>query len=253
MPLPFPPFGVRGKIFITPMWGGTRSVVEFCRRNGVPRLMFISSPSVYSGRGDRLNIREHDFDPENRLNNYIRSKIMAEQDARQFSGSVILRPRGLIGVGDTSIVPRLLHANDTIGIPLFHPAGRNIIDLTCVENVAYAARLAAEAPDAAGRTYNITNDDPRSLKSILDQVFAQLSQVPRYRRRKASVLYGVASILETAYRPFRLPGEPILTRYLVCTLAYSQVLDISAAKRDLGYAPIVSLDEGIARYVESLD
>lgn len=178
---------------------------------------------------------------------------MAEQDARQFSGSVILRPRGLIGVGDTSIVPRLLHANDTIGIPLFHPAGRNIIDLTCVENVAYAARLAAEAPDAAGRTYNITNDDPRSLKSILDQVFAQLSQVPRYRRRKASVLYGVASILETAYRLFRLPGEPILTRYLVCTLAYSQVLDISAAKRDLGYAPIVSLDEGIARYVESLD
>ena len=204
--------------------------------------------------------------------------------AAEFSGSVILRPRGLIGVGDTSIVPRLMHANDTIGIPVFrrhrqqifpkklgrlgrlrlpHPQllrlprrgqpGRTIIDLTCVENVAYATRLAAESPAAAGRIYNITNGDPRPVTDVVDELFTLLGAVPRYRRRNATVLYGVASLLELVYAMLRLPGEPPVTRYTVCALAYSQVLDISAARRDLGYEPIVSLDEGIRRYVESID
>ena len=264
--------------------GGTQAVVDFCRRNAVRRLIFISSPSIYSQRGDRFHITESDFDPNNRLNNYIRSKIRAEQVASEFSGSVILRPRGLIGVGDTSIVPRLVHANDTIGIPVFrrrhqqvfpkkpgrlgclrlpHPRlprfprrgqpGRTVIDLTCVENVAYATRLAAESPAAAGRVYNITNDDPRPVTDVVDELFTLLGTVPRYRRRNATVLYGVASLLELVYAVLRLPGEPPVTRYTVCALAYSQVLDISAARRDLGYEPIVSLDEGIRRYVESID
>ena len=87
----------------------------------------------------------------------------------------------------------------------------------------------------------------------MDELFTLLGAVPRYRRRNATVLYGVASLLELVYAVLRLPGEPPVTRYTVCALAYSQVLDISAARWDLGYEPIVSLDEGIRRYVESID
>ena len=119
--------------------------------------------------------------------------------------------------------------------------------------MAYAARLAAESPAAAGRIYNITNGDPRPVTDVVDELFTLLGAVPRYRRRNATVLYGVASLLELVYAVLRLPGEPPVTRYTVCALAYSQVLDISAARRDLGYEPIVSWDEGMRRYVESID
>ena len=236
---------------------GTRHVVQFCQANNIPRLVFISSPSIYTMPKDRLGIREDDVDERNMLTNYIRSKIMAEAVVREASESgistVILRPRGIVGVGDTSIVPRLLEANRTMGIPLFR-GGHNVVDLTCVENVALAIRLAVEADASAITTgvYNITNKTPRSLISILEQLFSGLSTTPHYRNRYFWIVYGVAAAVECLYKVLRIDKEPMITRYTVCTLGCSQTLDVSAATRDLGYEPIMSLDEGIARYVASL-
>ncbi len=234
---------------------GTEQVLAFCRRYKVGKLVFVSSPSVYSGRGDRLNLKEDQFDPNNRLNNYIRSKIQAEAVVQAASDidSIIIRPRGLIGVGDTSIVPRLLQANRTFGLPLFR-GGANLVDMTCVENVALAIRLAVntllvEKPHQA--VYNITNGEPRPFKQITDQLFDGLSITPRYKPRNVTVFFGIASVLELGYRLFRIQKEPPITRYTVCTLGFSQTLDISAAQADLGYQPRASLDEGIKAYVKA--
>ena len=46
--------------------------------------------------------------------------------------------------------------------------------------------------------------------------------------------------------------EPRVTRYSLGLLAYSQTLDISAARRELGYEPKVSIDEGLRRYADWL-
>ena len=229
---------------------GTQQVVDFCQRGGVEGLVFISSPSIYAGKGDRFDIIESDYDPTNRLNNYIRSKIMAERVvyAARDAGlrSVVLRPRGIIGVGDSSIVPRLVHANNTIGIPLFR-GGENVIDLTCVENVAYVARLAAEYTRSG--VFNITNHEPRSLKNLLDQLFSGMGIMPQYKRRNLEAFYALAASFEVAYRGLRIAKEPPLTRYTVCTLGFSQTLSPQAAIDQLGYRPPVRLDEGIERYV----
>lgn len=233
---------------------GTQHVIEFCRQNNVRRLIFISSPSIYSGRGDKLNIRENDFDSDNRLNNYIKSKIEAEKYINQAQSKnleiVILRPRGIIGVGDTSIAPRLLKANRTFGIPLFRD-GKNLVDLTCVENVALASRLAAESPKAVGNTYNITNDEPKQIQAVFDELFAAVDTKPRYRRRNTTLFYSLASIIETTYRLLRITKEPPLTRYTVATLGYSQTLNISKAKQDLGYKPGITLSKGIEQYAKA--
>lgn len=230
---------------------GTQHVIDFCIRNKVKRLVFISSPSVYSGRGDRLNIREPDYNPKNSLNDYIKTKLLAEQlitkANKRSLQTVILRPRGLFGVGDTSIVPRLLKANNTIGLPLFNE-GRNLVDMTCVENVAHATRLAAESKSANGQTYNITNGEPREFRSIIEALFSQIGVQPHYKRLNLRTVYFFASTIEKLYRLLHIYREPPITRYTVCTLGYSQTLDISKAKQELGYKPIVSLDEGIKKY-----
>jgi nucleoside-diphosphate-sugar epimerase len=240
----------RAKDFIEANVYGTKAVVDFCEKTGAERLVFISSPSIYAG-SPRLNIKEDQFDEHNRLNQYIRSKILAEKIV-EASGvnAVILRPRGLFGPGDTSIIPRLLDANQKIGVPLLR-GGSALMDITCVENVAFATRLAAEAVDAHG-AYNITNGEPRPFKALLDQFFAELGEEPRYLRLPYPVAMGAASLLEQIYRLFRLSGEPTLTRYLVHTLADSQTMDITRAETDLGYHPRLSLDQGITRYIASL-
>ena len=52
---------------------------------------------------------------------------------------------------------------------------------------------------------------------------------------------------ELYYRLFRRSGEPLMTRFLATQLAKSRHFDISAAKRDLGYVPVVSIEEGLDR------
>ena len=230
---------------------GTQHVIDFCARNKVKRLVFISSPSIYSGKGDRFDIKESDYNPENSLNDYIKTKLLAEKLVRDVNTktlqTVILRPRGLFGVGDTSIVPRLLKANNTIGIPLFNN-GQNLVDMTCVENVAYAIRLVAESKRASGQTYNISNGEPREFRVIIETLFGQIGKQPHYKHPNLKFIYLLANMIERIYKLLHIYHEPPITRYTVCTLGYSQTLDISKARQEIGYAPIVSLDEGIKKY-----
>jgi nucleoside-diphosphate-sugar epimerase len=236
---------------------GTAHVVEFVSRNAVRRMVHVSSPSVYAASRDRLNIREDDVDVENRLNGYIRSKILAErvlQEARssgEIGELVIVRPRGLIGVGDPSLVPRLLDVHNRVGVPLFD-GGRNLIDVTAVENVATALRLALKAGDSAGGVYNVTNGEPRAFRELLTSLLDLLGETPRLRSVNRRVAWLLASALEGMCKV--LPGrpEPPLTRYTMSTIAYSQTLDITRAKDDLGYSPEVSLDEALARVAAHL-
>ena len=150
---------------------GTRNIAEACLKHNVKRLVFISSPSVYTAKRDLFNIKESEYNKNNSLNFYIKSKLMAEEilaeKHREGLHSVILRPRGLIGVGDPSLMPRLMRANSKIGIPLLRK-GKNLVDITCVENVAYAARLAMESENADGETFNITNGEPNEFKTLLE-------------------------------------------------------------------------------------
>ena len=233
---------------------GTAKVLACCRRLGVRRLVLVSSPSVYTAPRDRLAIKEDEVDWGNRLNGYIRSKLMAERLVRQAAPPglevVVLRPRGLFGVGDTSIIPRLLATNETGGVPLFR-GGSVVADVTCVENVAHAIGLALTSERAPGRTYNITNGEPRAFGALLAQLLRALGRRPRWRPLPVRAAYLLAAVLEAGHRAFAPSVEPRLTRYLVCTLGYSQTLDIDAARADLGYQPTTSLDEGIERYAAS--
>ena len=144
---------------------GTKYVLEACREANIKRLVYVSSPSIYAAPRDQLGIKESDAPQENRLNNYIRSKLASEKLFKDYPdvSSVILRPRGLFGIGDTSILPRVLNLSQKIGIPLIGD-GRQLMDMTCVENVALAIRLALETPQAAGEVYNITNGEPRVFR-----------------------------------------------------------------------------------------
>ena len=230
---------------------GTKYVLEACRQTGTQRLVYVSSPSIYAAPKDQLAIKESDAPEENNLNNYIRSKLASEKLFKDYPDvpSIILRPRGLFGIGDTSILPRVINLSQKIGIPLIGD-GRQLMDMTCVENVALAIRLAIEAPEAKGEVYNITNGEPRAFRDLLEESLTGLGYPIKYRKIPASLLSGIASSLEFIYKTLNLKGEPPLTRYTYYLLRYSQTLDISKAERELGYHPKISISEGIEQYVQ---
>jgi len=231
---------------------GTAQAFAFARRVGARRFVHISSPGIYAAPRDRLAIREHEVDPSRPMNHYIRSKLHAEALLRAADGPevVVLRPRGIIGPGDPALVPRLLRVHERVGVPLMH-GGRGLVDLTAVENVALAVRLAAEVPEAAGLAFNVTNGEPRPFVELLDQLLTGLGLPLRHRRLPAGLVYGVAGVLEAVCGV--LPGrpEPPVTRYTVSTITHSQTLDITRAREVLGYEPVVTLDESLASYAHA--
>ena len=230
---------------------GTKYILEACRQTDIQRLVYVSSPSIYAAPKDQLAIKESDAPEENNLNNYIRSKLASERLFKDYPDvpSIILRPRGLFGIGDTSILPRVINLSQKLGIPLIGD-GRQLMDMTCVENVALAIRLAIEAPEAKGEVYNITNGEPRAFRDLLEESLTGLGYPIKYRKIPASLLSGIASSLEFLYKSLNLKREPPLTRYTYYLLRYSQTLDISKAERELGYRPKISISEGIEQYVQ---
>ena len=247
------PWG-RARDFIAANVEGTAAALAFAEKGGARRFVFVSSPSVYAAAHDRIGIREEEVDPGNRMNDYIRSKLAAEellrdaQRAGRIRELVIVRPRGLIGAGDPSLVPRLIAVHRRIGVPLFED-GRNLVDVTAVENAAIALRLALSEGDPAGGVYNISNGDPRPFRELLEGLLSRLGEKPRFRRLSRRGAWTLATALEGICRVLPTRPEPPLTRYTLSTIAYAQTLDISLARSELGYAPEVTLDEALDRAV----
>jgi len=227
---------------------GTQNVLDLCREYAIKHL---SSPSIYAAGKDQFDIKESDAPTENHLNNYIRSKLASEKLFPNYPDvpSIILRPRGLFGVGDTSILPRVLRLSRKIGIPLIR-GGEQLMDMTCVENVALAIRLALEAKEAYGQVYNITNGEPKTFKYLIETTLKGLGEPIHYRKIPAGLVAGVAYSLEGVYRFFHMKAEPPLTRYTYYLLRFSQTLNIQKAQTELGYYPKMTIEEGIDKYVQ---
>ncbi len=206
---------------------GTRNVVTAARRHGVRRFVFISTPSVYFDFSARLDVGEDAPLARRPVNAYAASKIAAEGVVRAAMrdglAAVIVRPRAIVGPGDTALLPRLLRVAARGRVPLID-GGAALIDLTYVDNVVDALVAIAAAPGHVdGRTYNVTNGEPRTVAALLRHITAALRLQARFvagavRRRHS----GAASALEAIARA--LPGrpEPPLTRYMVGVLGRSQ-------------------------------
>lgn len=222
-------------------------VANACRAAGVRRLVHVSTPSIYFDFKDRLGIAE-DAPLPKPANEYARTKALAERLVARdhHAETAILRPRALFGPWDTTLVPRLLRVLERGGFPLMR-GGRALLDLTYVDNAVDAIVLALTAPlSQRVAVYNVSNGEPIEVRTLLAKI-SDIFGVPVRTRR---VWWPAASALARGLEVWgALAGrEPPLTRYTAGVLAFSQTLDIRAIARDLGYAPRVSIEEGMRRY-----
>ena len=133
----------------------------------------------------------------------------------------------------------------------------NLIDTVYVDNAADAHLLAADrlAPGSpiAGKVYFISQGEPVPLWEMVNRLL-DAAGAPRVTRViPAPLAQLLAWAVETAHRLTGNRNEPRLTRFLMHELSTAHWYDISAARRDLGYAPAISIAEGLERLRKSLE
>jgi nucleoside-diphosphate-sugar epimerase len=239
---------------------GTHHVVEGCRRHGVGRLVFTSSPSVTFDGTDQCGVDESVPYPKRWLAHYPRSKALAEQHVLASNGvdgllSCSLRPHLIWGPRDRQLIPRLLTLARAGWLRQVGD-GTNLIDTIYVENAADAHLLAAEAlrpgSPAAGRAYFLSQGEPVNCWDWINQILKLAKLPPVCRAISFSAAWRLGTGLELAYRLLRIPGEPPMTRFLAAQLARHHYFDIRHASEDLGYRPRISLVDGLCRLGEAL-
>ena len=231
---------------------GTRSVISACLKTGISRLVVTSSPSVVFHAGGHEGADEHLPYPAKHGSLYSRTKAIAEKEALAANSPSLavtaLRPHLVWGPGDPHLLPRL-YARARAG-RLVKLGSGGMVDTTCVANAAHAHVLAldAVAPGAAcaGRAYFIANDEPTPLWELIDRLLAAEGLPPVSRTVPVSLARAVAAVSECLWACFPLPGEPPTTRFVVEELSASHWYSLAAARRDLGYQPIVTLAQGLA-------
>lgn len=228
----------------------TKHLLKAAKANKIKKFIFISSPSVYFRFKHQLELKESDTLPKP-VNSYAYSKREAEKLVQSSKiPYIILRPRALIGRGDKVIMPRILRA---------HREGRlmrmgdetNRVDITPVSNVVDAIILALDADKkAVNQIYNISNGKPELLWPVLDKLLSQL-QLPRPTKQiSLKLVLVVAKLMELHAKWINGYREPALTVYGVGTLTMSFGMDISKAKKLLGYHPNQSVQEALNEFVE---
>lgn len=223
---------------------GTRNVIAGCRQHGVRKLVFTSTPSVVGAGFDIEGGNESLPYAAKHLADYPRTKAIAEQEVLAANGpdlaTVALRPHLIFGPGDPHLIPRML-ARARTGKLRIVGSGKNRVDFTFVDDAADAHILALDrlAPGCpiAGRAYFISQNDPLELWPFINHILDVVGLAPLTKRIPYRIAYAAGAILEGWYRIWRLAVEPPITRFVAAQLAHSHWFDISAAQRDLEYAP----------------
>jgi nucleoside-diphosphate-sugar epimerase len=227
----------------------TQHVLDYCRAHGRPRLIFISSSSVFYRPGPQYGITEETPLPERAVNHYAATKQAAEERVKQYEGNwVILRPRAVFGPHDTVLLPRILEAARAGRLPrLVSPDGPAVGDVIYIDNLVDCIVHAAAAPAIEG-AFNLTNAEPVEIEAFLFGLFHRLGIPEPTRRvpvRTAMLAAGALELLHTIFFPWR---EPSITRFGIHVFAYSKTFDVSKMVTTMG-KPRMSLAEGVERTV----
>lgn len=233
---------------------GTENVLEACRVHGIKKLVYTSSPSVVFDGTDVEGEDESLPYPTHFEASYPQTKAMAEQLVLAANGpqlaTVALRPHLIWGPGDNHLVPRIIAKGKSGRLRRIgnRPC---LVDTVYVDNAAFGHIQAADClePDSplAGKAYFISNGEPIPLWEMVNRILAAGGIAPVNGSISPKAAYAVGVICEGIWRLFSLSGEPPMTRFVAKELATAHWFNIAAARRDFGYQPQVTLDEGLKR------
>ncbi|KTC84036.1 NAD-dependent epimerase/dehydratase family protein [Legionella brunensis] len=233
---------------------GTESLISACKKQRVSFLVYTSSPStVFDGHEVRGADEGLPY-PTKFLNAYGATKAKAEQLVMNANSdalkTVALRPHLIWGPHDNQLIPRLIERARRGVLKLINNHNA-LVDTVYVDNAAQAHLLALEhlkeTSTCAGKVYFISQDEPVEINAFINRILMAADLPAVQKTISPKLAYGAGAILEFFYKLLGIRAEPMLTRFVAKQLTVTCWYDISAAKRDIGYRPEISIEEGLRR------
>lgn len=240
--------GIPKRLFYEVNVGGTERLLRAAKSAGVSRFVHCSTVGV---QGEIKNPPATEEAPFNPGDHYQHSKMQGEVLARRFFAEqhlpgTVVRPVGIYGPGDTRFL-KLFHFIYNGKFRMIG-SGRVLYHLTFVEDLVEGIALAGERDEALGEVFTIGGDEYITLAQLVERI-AMILQVPPPRKRiPVWPVWTAAVLCEMVCRPLRV--EPPVHRRRLDFFIKDRAFDISKAKKLLGYAPKVNLDEGLRHTAE---
>ncbi len=235
---------------------GTRHVLEACQANGVGKMVYVSSGSVvYEGHDIENGDESLPYATAN-LAPYAHTKVQAEKLVLAANGehdvaTTALRPHVIFGPHDTRFLPAVLAHAKAGRLRWQVGLGNWLSDYTYVQNLVDALlgadeALSLESP-VAGNAYFITNGEPMPFWGFVRRVLDRLDLPPIRGKIPHQIVYAIAAVKEgiDTLRGGTINAEDGLTRFAIRYMCTHHYFSIERARRDFGYAPRVSIAEGI--------
>jgi nucleoside-diphosphate-sugar epimerase len=227
---------------------GTSNALKACEEAGVRRFVHVGTEAVLLAGEPLVDVDETAPLRTDSPALYSSTKARAEQAvvaaSRDGFETVVIRPRFVWGIGDTTLLPVMVRLAES-GRFAWIGGGRHLTSTTHVDNTVEGLVLGATR-GRPGNVYFVTDGEPVVFREFVSKLLATQGVSPPTRNIPTGVAHALASGGEAVWRLTRRPGRPPLTLFGFWASSQQCTIRIDKAREQLGYEPVKSVDDGLA-------
>lgn len=235
---------------------GTRELLVAAKGADVKRFVHIGTEAALFYGQHMRNVDEHYPLALNSPFPYSRTKAHAEKAVREANDdaagftTIVVRPRFVWGEGDQTILP-VVKEMVAKGQFAWIDGGRSRTSTTNIVNLVHAMNLAL-TNGKGGEAYFVLDGDPVVFREFMTRMMKVAGIEPPAREVPGWLVRSIAYVGENIYRALGVKSAPPLTRFTANIMSRDCILVDAKARREMGYAPRISMDEGMTRLAASL-
>lgn len=240
-------WGTRGEFWKTTV-EGTKQLLEIAKKSGIKRFLHISTEAVLFVGNDMNNIDESYPLPIKSKFLYAESKLEAEKLVMNSNSNgifevMVIRPRLVWGPGDQTILPIMINMIKQNKFTWINN-GSNKTSTTHIYNLTYGIKCALENWKS-NEIYFITDNEISTYKDFFTKYISTQNVTPPNKSIPSFAIRLAANLVEFIWITFRLKTQPPITKMPAYLLSSNFTISCRKAINELGYRPIITLEEAI--------
>ena len=235
---------------------GTKQLLEAAKTAGVKRFVHIGTEAALL-HGQHLRAVDETYPlafdspfPYSRTKAYAEKAVLDANDPRAGFSTISVRPRFVWGPGDQTLLPAIRTMIEK-GQFAWVGGGRNRTSTTYIGNLVYAMNLALTKGEG-GQAYFVLDGAPVVFREFVTRMLTAAGIAPPDRTVPGWLVRGIAFAGEKTWRALSLGGKPPVTRFAAMIMTRDCILSDAKARRDMGYAPPTSIDNGLKALAASV-